>query len=457
MEESTDSPPSLMQTSTSRNLSTPENQIIRMVSQLSVDSPVMDDNIMYTPATKSNLQSSKQKASADLAENPPEHGALYVTWRIRIVRSQIAYYVEQLVAASEVPDNYTDSQGRSKADLVELVRLAVRCLHVEQMVLKKDRRRLVEDLSDLENIGNRTLTDAYIDELIELYEKEYTKMQKLPGSKARKPPDRKPFQHRVRTFLGSKITYEGGTPYYWCNVLGQWLPSRTVTAHIVPQCFRRRHMGRIFGSSESPFESKRNGLSLVPDIGKKFDSSDIAIVPVNIGKNPTEWKLVVLNPAILDKTFFSDCGGRMTGKSLWYWRDVDGRSLTFVNTNRPARRYLYFRYLMTWIYARKQDDWRGFETGVPPNKVWATPNKPRGYLKSSILRDLACRVGDKLPEDLVRLGEFEDPGTSSSTSDRIASLELIEGVREYLRTLEAMKDTSEENGTSDSDDSQESE
>ena len=161
--------------------------------------------------------------------------------------------------------------------------------------------------------------------------------------------------------------------------------------------------------------------------------------------NPIEWKIVLLNAAERDKVFFTDMFN-VTDRQLWRWRDIDGRKLSFCNDNRPARRFLYMRYTLAWLHA--DDHWPGFKEKVPPGKVWASPNKPDGYLRKSILLALGKKTGDRLPTDLVNAGVFEDPDTSSRVLDELAEIKITECVKDYLA---GKRDTAEEKGEEEED------
>ena len=119
--------------------------------------------------------------------------------------------------------------------------------------------------------------------------------------------------------------------------------------------------------------------------------------------------------------------------SLTLWQDIDGRKLSFLNDNRPARRYLYMRYALAWLNAERQG-YENFKIKVPPGTIWACPDKPPGYLRKSILRNLARKVGDRdeLPADFIEAGEFEDPDTASKIRDEVGKLNIPLAIRKHL-------------------------
>jgi hypothetical protein len=105
-------------------------------------------------------------------------------------------------------------------------------------------------------------------------------------------------------------------------------------------------------------------------------------------------------------------------------QDIHKRKLRFRNGNRPAKRYLYFRYLITYLTQK----WKGNLSWVGEvetrNHVWASP---RPYLRRSTLQTLAQQAfGEDLPEHLfdATLSDEDDQWESHSSRDRIESLAL---------------------------------
>lgn len=66
--------------------------------------------------------------------------------------------------------------------------------------------------------------------------------------------------------------------------------------------------------------------------------------------------------------------------------------------------------------------------------MWATEDKPGGYLRSSVLRVLASKIGDRapLPEDFVIAGGFDDPDSESKVKDQASAIVLPCLVRDHL-------------------------
>ncbi|KAI4109446.1 MAG: hypothetical protein L6R37_000603 [Teloschistes peruensis] len=238
------------------------------------------------------------------------------------------------------------------------------------------------------------------------------------------------FKKKAIEYLAARRDYPGGEQI-WCHVIGDWIwDSRQVKcAHIVPFSFNVKDLPYMFGGDEPPLESARNALMLHSSIEQAFDNGDIVIVPVSLQTTPMEWKCVVLNPALMESEVYQDPSTEVITK----FKDLDNRHLKFRHANRPARRYLYFRYALAWMNADREK-YEGFKAKVPPGSIWATRDRPAGYLRKSILRQLAHKVGDtvELPEDLVQAGEFTDPDTESPVSNAVGNVTIPELFRDHL-------------------------
>ena len=328
-------------------------------------------------------------------------------------------------------------------------------LRSERVMLLSQRKGFEGDLHDV-NRDTTELAAAYAAELSNSLEvasnmKKIVKRPKAPRL------ERKEFADIVHKYLGT--TASDG--YKYCNVLGKWMPRDMKCAHIIPFSWNIKELGHMFGSDEPPLTSRRNGLSLNSKIEEAFDNCCVTIVPLDtVASTPTEWKLIVLNPEIQDNVFKTESSppdATVPYKKSWKWKDIDGRKLTFLNDNRPARRFLYMRYILAWLHA-EHNKWAGYKDKVPPGEVWASPNKPDGYLRKSILLDLAKMTGDRLPQDLMRAGAFEDPDTSSDVYDAIAServAELLQNHRDGERDCKKGEDSDESSDEEDEDEEDE--
>ena len=419
---------------------TPEKQLTSSRLDMDLDSSILD-GIDCTPNTKNQMISMKRKASQILDQGSPNTTSPFLKWRLAVVESKLRVRTMQKQALAEA-NTFFDEADKPKTEFVAVVEEDEKALVSEKAFLLSQRKILEEDLNDI--VTNKVqLEEAYIAELRMSLEAASSSREKLPGLKVPRL-DRKCFQDNVNEYLGTKAVYpETGDSKKWCNVLGYWLsPDSVKCAHIVPYSWNVKDMAHIFGSDEPPLTSKRNGLSFQKKIEEAFDNCWIVIVPVDsVEYTPTVWKIVLLNTAERDNVFFSDIF-KATDRKFWRWRDIDGRELSFRNDNRPARRFLYMRYALAWLHAEDKS-WPGFKEKVPPGGVWASPNKPDGYLRKSILLELGKKTGDRLPKDLINAGIFEDPDTSSIVYDEVAGIRVIEHVQGHLDGVRDIKEDEE--------------
>lgn len=79
-------------------------------------------------------------------------------------------------------------------------------------------------------------------------------------------------------------------------------------------------------------------------------------------------------------------------------QDLDGRELEFITANQPARRFLYFRFLVTYIHAKMLGNTAFTSTVESRKEFWASPGK---YLERSTLKSLARNIsGLELPPSI---------------------------------------------------------
>lgn len=431
---------------------TPEKQLTSARSALDLDS-LMLDNIDCTPNTKALMKSSKRKASQIAGEDIPKTTKLFLKWRLAIVENQLETKKIQMQAVRESGDTPLETFKPSKTEILAALKEAEYSLEAEKICLLADRNILEQDLNDTVT-DHKELEEAYINELRMSLETASSSKEKFSGMKTPKL-DRKNFQRQVNEYLDTEEVFPGTTDTKkWCNVIGAWLPSNAVTcAHIVPFSFNTKDMAHMFGSDEPPLTSKRNGLSLQNKIEEAFDNCWVALVPVDsVESNPIEWKIILLNSAEKDHVFFGDQFNQ-TSQKTWRWRDIDGRKLTFRNNNRPARRFLYMRYTLAWLHAEGRS-WN-FKEKVPPGEVWASPNKPDGYLRKSILVTMGKKTGDKLPKNLIDAGAFSDPDTDNLVHDEVAGIRITRLVQEHLDGVRDSTDKKNEENESEGDKKQE--
>lgn len=86
--------------------------------------------------------------------------------------------------------------------------------------------------------------------------------------------------------------------------------------------------------------------------------------------------------------------------------------------NRPARRYLYFRFVLTYLWAKSQGNLSWAERVETRKVFWATPRGP--YLHKSTLLSLARDIsGVELPSSLYEGKVFERPAKAREPEEEL--------------------------------------
>lgn len=143
------------------------------------------------------------------------------------------------------------------------------------------------------------------------------------------------------------------------------------------------------------------------------------------------------------------------------YQDLDRRGLQFLNENRPARRYMYFRHAIAHLHVQ-MENLPDLKKKLPSGTIWASSGKKDGYLRTSVLQSFAKRVGDEpLPLDSDNSWHFADTisETGKEVSDKIATVELFHrmakrsrGVAESGEDLDDDDDDSNDHDNDDGDD-----
>ncbi|KAH8802856.1 hypothetical protein F5884DRAFT_756171 [Xylogone sp. PMI_703] len=100
----------------------------------------------------------------------------------------------------------------------------------------------------------------------------------------------------------------------------------------------------LFGVRESVLSEPRNGITLRSVIEGGLDEGWIVLVP----DKPKEGKETVWRCVLVDESKASHMIHPGTR-----WKNIDGKELKFPTPNRPARRYLYLRYVITLLQQQK--------------------------------------------------------------------------------------------------------
>lgn len=382
---------------------------------------------LLSPAGKEIDKNLKRKLSQQLEEPANYAAGAFVQWYLKVIETKIEVQSHML---KDIRTSLKTGMTPRKKELesgIESLEKEKEKLEGEWLIITKQKRFIREDLQD----SSKTFENAYADELYNRWRHASWKGQKVIKEK---PMGRRTFKEVVIAHLESEKPRPAEKEYppeLFCQVLG-YLPAASVKcAHIVPFSFASRELEYLFGAGDSALWSNRNGLMLNKVIEGAFDNGWVAIIPDgSVESTPTEWKIVLLDDQKRQFTVYTD---PITHATIRF-KDIDGKRLKFCNDNRPARRYLYFRYVMAYMHASKE----GFphlRSKLPSGGIWASPNKPEGYSRSSALQMLAIRIGDTpLPDDLVDAGAIKDAEMSSDQGgdDNAAALELAHRHKVYI-------------------------
>ncbi|KAL8818730.1 MAG: hypothetical protein Q9223_002702 [Gallowayella weberi] len=379
---------------------------------------------MLSPSGQSKANQLKRKASDLSQQSPPAAAGSFLKWRLSVIQAELDA-LESMYddLSTSLTDPTKDHQQIQSA--IQHIESERTDLEREFTIVSKQKPFIREDLED----STKAIEDSYVEDIYTTWLLASEEGQKSFKSSSKRAMPRNKFRKVVADYLDAREkSPEGALQQISCNVLGYMDIKLIKCAHIVPFCFASTELSYMFGAADSALQSPRNGLFFHHVIEKGFDNGWIAIVPDgSVEKTPTEWKIVLLNDAVRNDIVY-----RVGKTSIVRWRDLDNKPLQFQNEKRPARRYLYFRYVMAHMKATR-NGYPGIEKKLPSGEIWASPDKPNGYLRKSVLQSLAKRIGDKpLPTDLVEAGTFEDtdPASGRQIDDLIAGHELSHRIKE---------------------------
>ncbi|KAL8682944.1 MAG: hypothetical protein Q9186_001023 [Xanthomendoza sp. 1 TL-2023] len=399
---------------------------------------------LLSPSGQAKVNTLKRKASDLSEQSPPRAAGAFLNWRLSTIQAELEILesMEEDFSASLAKDLTSNHQKIESA--IESLQKERADLERELVIMTKQKPFIREDLED----SSKAIEDSYIEDIYSawLHASE-------DGKKSyKRAMPRNKFPKLVDDYLGASEKFDPSVdPRTFCHILGYKASEVIRCAHIVPFWFDSKELSYMFGADDSALHSRRNGLFLHRVIEKGFNNGWIAIVPDgSVEKTPTEWKVVLLKESVRNDTVYTN-----PDKTLVRWRDIDGKALQFQNDNRPARRYLYFRYVMAHMNASR-NGWPDVEKKLPSGEIWASPNKPDGYLRKSVLQILAKRIGvQTLPSDLVEAGTFDDtdPASGRQVEDMKSSIELSYRIKENaLGNLQDEDDERESGDETDSED-----
>ncbi|KAL8686324.1 MAG: hypothetical protein Q9218_007185 [Villophora microphyllina] len=278
----------------------------------------------------------------------------------------------------------------------------------ESVVLKRQKKFLTEDLDEMRP-NYEKIRDAYAKVIVNkvMASTAFPKKKKSNQQKFRKDV-LKYYQASRKTQSDKREPDEA-----YCALTGWQAKSRVKAAHIVPKALKGDELSYLFGVGEAVLSDPRNsmsltysietseanrstGLPLEQTIEEALDSGRVVLVPKNYQSEPTNWTLVITDTSIRQSQIFPGLK----------WADLDGKDLQFLTSNRPARRFLYCRFVITYLECKKTGNLDWVKRVDAKGTLWTTPGP---YLRKSMLLALARKVSDHfLPAPLVEDGTFEE-------------------------------------------------
>ncbi|KAJ5885499.1 hypothetical protein N7495_010009 [Penicillium taxi] len=273
-------------------------------------------------------------------------------------------------------------------------------------VLKRQNGLLADDLAEAAIPKKQPrLSEPPDQSLLERVYKD-TIMSRIMASSGRQravwsKKDKQNFKEEVEEYYEVRKKYPALS---FCNVLGDFFePKMIKAAHIVPKAMSRAELGHRFGDQDAILH----------------DSGDLAIIPM-AGETtlPTSWRCVMMNP---EKRRNIVLGGGDKARDILL-QDLDGKELRFLGLNRPRRRYLYLRFIISYLWMKRKS-WDDLAKNldeetrrqlaemlealkVEVRKFWPSEGD---YLNRSTLKTLArCVSGSEIPGDLIASSTFED-------------------------------------------------
>ncbi|RMJ23805.1 hypothetical protein PHISP_05326 [Aspergillus sp. HF37] len=362
---------------------------------------------LMPPITQATLtQRSRDVSAASDMSNLSMNSKVsdFLEQKIRLHRASIDYirdYSDGLRHAMSSNQLRKEDYEREMMDIDRQIEPVVE----ELKVLNGQRRTLELDLAEsYEDSGKKLKRQRVSPEpSVEFMEQAYasTVVSRVMAASKQKSRrfDQSQFRKDVIKYLNADADPEG-SGRVWCHLSG-WLPKQRVkAAHLVPKCLRGDELTFLFGVGEVVLSDPRNGITLLSTIEEALDSGTIVIVPVprSDDNEVTKWKCILVDES--RKKHLYDSHGDMVKR----WEELDGKDLMFCSDNRPARRYLYFRYVITYLHA-KRDGNKGWVNKVDNRSVfWASPGP---WLEKSTLLSIGRNIsGFELPPSVYEGNTF---------------------------------------------------
>lgn len=328
----------------------------------------------------------------------------------------------------------------------------------ELLVIKRQRKTIAEDMAD--TISRQKVEEAYAQTLV-------GKVMAATGNPKKSTFNQTKFRQDVEHYYGASRMNEYGEKQAHCALTGWRLSNGLRAAHLVPKSLSSEELSYLFGVGDAVLSDPRNGvvfhdhfssirltvliigILLHKNIEMSLDAGNVVVVPIPTeADKTTKWRLLLTNPKMANLTVFDGLKWKVSQITQIFGsgvdnitQELDGKELTFLNQNRPAKRYLYFRYIITFLNLKDQG---GEEATVWTSQapdtggaMWATPGP---YLRNSMLRVLARQISHNYyPEaalaalaDNTTFEKAEGCTTRSAEDEEILGLSLSVRVKADL-------------------------
>ncbi|KAK7431532.1 hypothetical protein QQZ08_002023 [Neonectria magnoliae] len=211
-------------------------------------------------------------------------------------------------------------------------------------------------------------------------------------------------QLRFRNAVIHSYDAEGPGERAWCCIEGAFFNQKYIkAAHIVPYNIGELNAEYFFGTAsakEGHLMSPHNGIPMTGLYEESLNDGTMSLVPV---PDSNDVRIVVFDtPDHTEQNFMA----RMNGKIL-----------TFRNSFRPYKRYLYFHYVTTLLRRQryKVPKWWKSIAQDTHSTMWTTPGE---YIRRSSLLVLARNIGHLPPDEATELLNAGQQWTNSRSSRR---------------------------------------
>ncbi|KAJ5054725.1 uncharacterized protein L3040_000991 [Drepanopeziza brunnea f. sp. 'multigermtubi'] len=125
------------------------------------------------------------------------------------------------------------------------------------------------------------------------------------------------------------------------------------SAYLVPWLLNGGDLDYLFGITDGSaiLSDSADAISLHTRIESALDNAEIVIVPRLEAGKETEWEVFVT-----DESELGDAACLTAESGQTKCKNFHQRTLQFLTSNGPSKRYLYFRFVKSYLIARKVSD-----------------------------------------------------------------------------------------------------